>query len=180
MSDTEGDEFDFSSDAEDALLDLVQEEASQKTIQNESQETIKQEFKDNGEEDAFDLSDGDDEAFLQLASQTTPAGLKRKHHDDPNESASSFSLAKRVKVYPEVSHIARKVLKQTFGLEAFRLKQEQAIARLLDGGSAAVVFPTGGGKSLCYQVRRQQFRANQINSNLSDSGHSIRRTGCVS
>lgn len=152
MSDTEGDEFELSSDAGDALLDLVDEQASQKTLQNDSQETMKQECEDNKGGDEFELSDGDDEAFMQLASQTTPEGLKRKRHDEPQEVASGFSLAKRVKTYPETSHLARKVLKQTFGLEAFRLKQEQAIARLLDGGSAAVVFPTGGGKSLCYQV----------------------------
>jgi len=43
-------------------------------------------------------------------------------------------------------------LKSCFGLQQFRLKQEAAIARLLAGGNAVVVFPTGGGKSLCYQV----------------------------
>jgi ATP-dependent helicase YprA (DUF1998 family) len=48
--------------------------------------------------------------------------------------------------------LASKILKDRFALNSFRLEQEGAITRILDGGSAVVVFPTGGGKSLCYQV----------------------------
>ena len=44
------------------------------------------------------------------------------------------------------------VLKKYFGYEAFREGQEAVITRLLAGQSAAAVFPTGGGKSLCYQL----------------------------
>ncbi|GGO82976.1 ATP-dependent DNA helicase RecQ [Marinobacterium nitratireducens] len=47
---------------------------------------------------------------------------------------------------------ALQVLKSTFGLEAFRAGQQEAIDRLLAGESALTVFPTGGGKSLCYQL----------------------------
>ena len=44
------------------------------------------------------------------------------------------------------------VLKKHFGYDAFREGQEVVIIRLLAGQSAAAVFPTGGGKSLCYQL----------------------------
>ncbi len=44
------------------------------------------------------------------------------------------------------------VLRRTFGLEQFRPGQEEVITHLLAGRSAAAVFPTGGGKSLCYQL----------------------------
>jgi ATP-dependent DNA helicase RecQ len=44
------------------------------------------------------------------------------------------------------------VLRETFGLESFRPGQEEVIGHLLAGRSAAAVFPTGGGKSLCYQL----------------------------
>lgn len=44
------------------------------------------------------------------------------------------------------------VLRQTFGFEQFRPGQEKVIAHLLAGRSAAAVFPTGSGKSLCYQL----------------------------
>lgn len=43
-------------------------------------------------------------------------------------------------------------LRERFGLEAFRGGQRQVIEALLAGRSAAAVFPTGGGKSLCYQL----------------------------
>lgn len=46
----------------------------------------------------------------------------------------------------------RMVLKKYFGYDAFREGQEAVISRLLAGQSAAAVFPTGGGKSLCYQL----------------------------
>jgi ATP-dependent DNA helicase RecQ len=44
------------------------------------------------------------------------------------------------------------VLRDTFGLSEFRPGQEAVIGHLLSGKSAAAVFPTGGGKSLCYQL----------------------------
>lgn len=42
-------------------------------------------------------------------------------------------------------------LKEQFGLSQFRPGQIEVISHLLAGRSAAAVFPTGGGKSLCYQ-----------------------------
>ena len=53
--------------------------------------------------------------------------------------------------------LARKILKDTWGFPEFKHKQEQAIARLVDGGSAVIVFPTGGGKSLVYQIPALAF-----------------------
>ena len=43
-------------------------------------------------------------------------------------------------------------LREYFGFDAFRQGQEPVIRALLDGRSALAVFPTGGGKSLCYQL----------------------------
>ena len=43
-------------------------------------------------------------------------------------------------------------LNATFGFGEFRPGQEQVISALLEGRSALAVFPTGGGKSLCYQL----------------------------
>jgi len=39
-----------------------------------------------------------------------------------------------------------------FGYPAFRGAQAEIVAHLSDGGDALVLMPTGGGKSLCYQV----------------------------
>src|SRR5438128_547153 len=47
---------------------------------------------------------------------------------------------------------ARRVLGEVFGFERFRAGQKPLIGRLLEGRSALAIFPTGGGKSLCYQL----------------------------
>ncbi len=46
----------------------------------------------------------------------------------------------------------KEVLKQYFGFEDFRGKQEEVIQNLLDGRDTFVIMPTGAGKSLCYQL----------------------------
>ena len=47
------------------------------------------------------------------------------------------------------------VLRDRFGLDDFRVGQQAVIDRLLAGKNVAAVFPTGGGKSLCYQLPSQ-------------------------
>ena len=57
---------------------------------------------------------------------------------------------------------AHSILKDVFGYEQFRGPQEAIVAHVVAGGDALVLMPTGGGKSLCYQVpaivRQQQGR----------------------
>jgi ATP-dependent DNA helicase RecQ len=52
----------------------------------------------------------------------------------------------------EVMSRATQVLHEVWGYSAFRGPQAEIIGHLADGGDALVLLPTGGGKSLCYQV----------------------------
>lgn len=47
---------------------------------------------------------------------------------------------------------ARKLLQSYFGYETFRTGQEQAITQVFEGHNSICVMPTGGGKSMCYQI----------------------------
>ena len=46
----------------------------------------------------------------------------------------------------------KELLKHHYGYNHFRPGQEKAIDYILEGRSAVVIMPTGGGKSLCYQL----------------------------
>jgi len=74
----------------------------------------------------------------------------------PQHLAWGPDAAKRAPVYvppesPELDH-ARDVLRRTFGHADFRGMQAGVINEILAGRSAMAVLPTGGGKSLCYQI----------------------------
>ncbi len=53
---------------------------------------------------------------------------------------------------PDLRARARHLLRTVFGFEQFRDRQEEIIAHVVGGGDAFVLMPTGGGKSLCYQL----------------------------
>ena len=52
----------------------------------------------------------------------------------------------------EIAPNALSVLNSVFGLPGFRGAQEEIVRHVTDGGNCLVLMPTGGGKSLCYQL----------------------------
>ena len=103
-------------------------------------------FGDINDEDLL-LAESSGHAVSNSIKRTTPAEFE----DYPN--------SKKAKFHGDRSAItlAEGILQKIWGFPKFRLKQEAAIARLIKGGSAAVVFPTGGGKSLVYQIPALAF-----------------------
>ncbi|KAH7382385.1 P-loop containing nucleoside triphosphate hydrolase protein [Phaeosphaeria sp. MPI-PUGE-AT-0046c] len=110
--------------------------------------------------DEFGISSEDENELLAAAD-----GAVQGKHKLSLDGGIAGNAQKRARTVKETANaisastkLANDVLKNRFGLDGFRLEQESAITRILDGGSAVVVFPTGGGKSLCYQVPAVCFR----------------------
>lgn len=53
---------------------------------------------------------------------------------------------------------AHEILKSVFGYEAFRPMQEEIIEHVVSRKDALVLMPTGGGKSICYQIPALMFK----------------------
>ncbi len=51
-----------------------------------------------------------------------------------------------------MSNSIEQILNDTYGYSSFRLEQKKVIEHVLAGHDALVIMPTGGGKSICYQI----------------------------
>src|SRR5204862_1484421 len=67
------------------------------------------------------------------------------HQDERVSRLACFEMSQQAAT-------AHEVLAARFGFDSFRPGQERVVEALLAGRSALAVFPTGAGKSLCYQL----------------------------
>ncbi|EDN97059.1 hypothetical protein SS1G_01987 [Sclerotinia sclerotiorum 1980 UF-70] len=123
------------------------------------------------EVDEYGFSSSDEADLLDLTNAVDAAsgkqGQKRKA---PSEQTSPVIKKQATEASHKVLESAISALNRNFGFKSFRLKQEQAISRILAGESAVVVFPTGGGKSLCFQVPALAFEEEDKRLNTRDEG----------
>jgi ATP-dependent DNA helicase RecQ len=62
------------------------------------------------------------------------------------------ALAEEPRAGARPADAAREILRRVFGYSSYRGEQEQIVEHVVAGGDAMVLMPTGGGKSLCYQI----------------------------
>jgi ATP-dependent DNA helicase RecQ len=67
------------------------------------------------------------------------------------QSVETVELFRRIK-HTSTGSLLLKTLQDTFGHTSFRHGQVEVIQALLDKSDVAVFWPTGQGKSLCYQI----------------------------
>lgn len=106
--------------------------------------------------------DSGDDLLGDLNVDILSTQTKRERSPDQPQSPDG-KLGKRVKVEDDddsstdssdefIENVAKTTLKENFGFDNFRHEQFAAIKSTLRGENVLVVFPTGAGKSLCYQV----------------------------
>jgi DEAD/DEAH box helicase len=88
----------------------------------------------------FKFSDIPDHDFDDLDFTNLTGGAEASSSNSGHQVCSPYSVE------------ALGVLKKVFGLSSFRQNQLEAITAAMDGKDVFVLMPTGGGKSICYQV----------------------------
>ena len=74
---------------------------------------------------------------------------------------------------PEALQTPLAVLRRVFGYPSFRGQQQEIVEHVVAGGDALVLMPTGGGKSLCYQLPallRPGARRRRLAADRADEG----------
>ncbi len=78
--------------------------------------------------------------------------FSRPVHAELAQGVSKVARSRHKRAVTDSLSPAREILRRVFGHAEFRGMQAQVISEILAGRSAMAVLPTGGGKSLCYQI----------------------------
>ncbi|KAI0120770.1 ATP-dependent DNA helicase [Hypoxylon sp. NC0597] len=129
--------------------------------------------------------DSGDELFGDISADALVTRTKRPCSLDDQQPDHQGKFAKRPKVQDGgrsddnddfLGSIAKSILNENFGYNNFRHEQFSAIKSVLRGENVLVVFPTGAGKSLCYQIPAVAFEkidATRDDRNSIDPGITI-------
>ena len=74
------------------------------------------------------------------------------------ESVKKEKKSEPAKLEIETEQTPEEILKNVFGYDSFRLLQKKIIDNVLSGRDTIAIMPTGGGKSICYQVPALLFK----------------------
>ncbi|KAI1092032.1 ATP-dependent DNA helicase [Rostrohypoxylon terebratum] len=120
--------------------------------------------------------DSGDELLGGVDADTLVTGVKRSHSLDDEQPVREAKLAKHSKAQDDdlLGDISKQILREKFGYDDFRHEQFSAIKSILRGDNVLVIFPTGAGKSLCYQIPAVAFeKIDAIRNDRGDVGSGL-------